>query len=409
MADESSSTESSDTPAQFALWKQVVLVFLIGCVIGAYIQRSPGYLELDDQSEFTWQRNEGLGYDGYYHIKVAYLMRKGEIQAAGEKFHWTRESIWNGNYSDKEWLYHVYLVPFTIIVQDDQHYTAMISAAKLGTIVGVGLFALALFFTFRLLGIRRPAMWMIFATAALGTMLPTRLSEPRSWLFGVSFALLGWAITFRRNYRWLFVLAIFYTLSYTASQLLLAMIGFKGLLSFIMGSDEGSRKEILKLDAKCLGVAAAGMLVGWILHPGSFALIKIWFVQNVLVLHVFQGGEITGIVGSLGQLFMGWGDNPVFPEMDQTVFGRELYPPTSGKVVWREFFLFFGPIALPLLAAVTGYRPSRKAIILLALSVLYLVMYMGNQRLIEYAVPFGIVTAAVWLQEIFATERFKAW
>lgn len=399
------------TKPAFALWKKVVVVFLLGCMIGAFIQRNPGYLTDPEtnESEFFWQRNDGLGVDAYYHIKVAYLMRTGEVQEAGTDFHWTRESMWNGNYSDKEWLYHVYLIPFTLIAEDGRHYSALVSAAKLATIIAVGLLGLAFFFSFRVIGLKHPGIWMLFMMAMLGSIFPTRLNEPRSWLFGVSFAMLGWAFTVERKHRWLFVLAIFYTLSYTASHLLLAMIGFRGLLHLVLGPDDGTRKQAFKADFKCFAFAAAGLLVGWALHPGSFALLKIWFVQNALVLHVFGGGEIDGWHRIVGGWLMGWGSDPTFPVMHQNIFGQELRPPLGSYVPKSEPMLFYAPMAIPVLAAVCSYRPSRKALHFMALSILFLVMFMSNARLAEYAVPFGIMAAAYWLQEIFRTERFSTW
>ncbi|GIV32733.1 MAG: hypothetical protein KatS3mg031_0268 [Chitinophagales bacterium] len=88
---------------------QYAVVAGMGIVFFAYYQFQSPYLETD----------------GYYHSKMAYLMREsGWIQS----FKWAHCSFWRDRFSDKEWLFHVYLIPFTL-------FPNVMTGAKIGIVL----------------------------------------------------------------------------------------------------------------------------------------------------------------------------------------------------------------------------------------------------------------------------------
>ena len=106
-------------PTSRTLWSnpyvQGALLALLMGFAGLYYQFAPGFVVDNAGNSELRSTSVGLaGADGYYHIKMAYLYRTGEVGAAGAKFHWTRESTWNGSFSDKDFLFHIYLIPFTL-------------------------------------------------------------------------------------------------------------------------------------------------------------------------------------------------------------------------------------------------------------------------------------------------------
>ena len=50
--------------------------------------------------------------DGYLHIRMAEFLKD---LGPRYNFHWARFSTFNGNFSDKDFLYHVALIPFTFL------------------------------------------------------------------------------------------------------------------------------------------------------------------------------------------------------------------------------------------------------------------------------------------------------
>ncbi|MCA8912955.1 MAG: hypothetical protein KDB82_14745, partial [Planctomycetes bacterium] len=394
--------------ARQMLIKQCVFVFLVSSICAAYLQLNPGYLPTglgDNQTVFTWNRNEGLPEgDGYYHIKAAYLYRTGEMFEAGENFHWTRNSIWNGHFSDKEFLYHIYLVPFTLMAEDQYHWQAFVSGAKLSAVIAAGLFMLALFSTMRQLKVPKAWFWTLAAGAVMGVFLPTRLTEPRSWVFGVCFAMLGWAALTRNSRKWAFVIAALFVLSYTGSWLLLAMAFFRAGFRFVVGPDDGSRKAALKQDLILTGVVFGGLLLGWILHPGSFALLKIWWVQNIVVPYTHGFGTPTGIVRGITGWMLDWGPDAAIPRVPNEMLGGELKGVPITVLLMGNTFEVTMPVLLPCLSAWFRVRPSKTTVATFIIGVGFTVLHFYNGRFVEYAVPFLLLAGAKWMSEILAAR-----
>jgi len=93
------------------------------------------------------------GFDAYFHVHLAEIMAERGIFL--KEFFWASESIWLSEWFDKEWLFHVLLIPFL----------------SLGKIEGTQLFILAvnilivlsLWYTCRTLGLRPKAafFWLL--------------------------------------------------------------------------------------------------------------------------------------------------------------------------------------------------------------------------------------------------------
>ncbi|MCA8913947.1 MAG: hypothetical protein KDB90_00945 [Planctomycetes bacterium] len=384
---------AADAPAAQRLIKQCVFVFLIACTCAAYLQMNPGFVRFNDgHSEWSWNRFEGIREgDSSYHIKAAWLYRTGEIPAAGKDFHWTRESVWNGHFSDKDFLYHLYLIPFTLTAQDEFHWQAFTNGAKLAAIIAGGLFMLALFSSMRQLKTPKAWLWTLAAGGLMGVIMAARLTEVRSWVFGVCFAMLGWAALWRGSRKWTFVIAILYVLAYTGCHLLIAMAVFRLLFRQALGPEEGARGPALRQDAILCGVALAGLIVGWLLHPQSLQLLHIWWVQNIIVPITHAGG--TGI-GSV-------------VEVPPRLLGTELrgWPLMAllGGATWTAV----AAILLPVLSLATRTRPSRAAIATFIIGFGFTVLSLGNGRFIEYAVPFMLIAGARWISDVIAAPSVQ--
>lgn len=403
-------TDTSKEAERAAFRRQAVVIFLVSCMCAAFLQINPGFLPTPDGGEtFILNRNEGVPHgDARYHIKCAYLYRTGDIFEADENFHWTRESTWNGNFSDKEFLYHVYLIPFTLMAEDEFHWQAFITGSKMSAVVAAGLFMLAMFVAFRWLGLPRAWFWTLAAGALLGSFLTIRLVEPRSWVFGVSLAVLGWAALWKRSRPWLFALAALYVLTYTGSQLLLVMAFFLAAFRFAFKLDAEGRKAGLKHDALLVVVVAGGMLVGWLLHPNSIELVKIWWIQNFLVPYSYAGGETSGLVHSISSSLLGWHEGAQMPGVPRDMMGGELLAVPMYELWLISPIELLAPTLLPLASVLLRVRPSGKALATYIVAVGFIFLHSQNGRFVEYAVPFSILATAVWVTDLLRSVRGKA-
>src|SRR5262245_16228827 len=92
-------------------WKQIfampavqaALLALLAFLATAWFQIGPGWVDDGQGGRKLGMQAVGLlDVDGYYHIIMGELYREGRVQEAGGDYHWARESIWNGQFSDKD-------------------------------------------------------------------------------------------------------------------------------------------------------------------------------------------------------------------------------------------------------------------------------------------------------------------
>jgi len=199
--------------------------------------------------------------DSYYHLGVAriYLERGFDID-----FPWTRFSVMRSGFGDKEFLFHVFLMPFAALRNPSAGgllAVAVLNAAVATAVAGLAVAAVGAW------GYAIPAL--LFATSANFTI---RLISLRPESLSLLLLLAGAAAAARRRGLLLGLIAAVYALSYTGFHALLVLC----VLWFLADGWHLRRWEPRLLIWPLLG-AAAGLL----LHPQFPANLRVWFVQNV--------------------------------------------------------------------------------------------------------------------------------
>ncbi|MCC7509337.1 MAG: hypothetical protein IT464_08170 [Planctomycetes bacterium] len=388
-------------------WVQGVLVGVLTLVGMLYYQFVPTVVDTDEGPAV---HAASVGFpdpDSYYHVKMGYLYRTGEVQAAGPDFHWSRESLWANSFSDKDFLFHVYLVPFTLLADGPADAQGLATAGKLGTAVLGLLLVLTLFAVMRGFGLRHAWVYALCLAAVGGTYIIFRLNMCRSYLMALAFVLTGWLMLARGRRLPLFLISIAYTLSYTASHLLLALAVIRAASELLVGPRaDSTRWKDLKSNLVLMACIAAGIAVGCILHPNSLELVRVWWVQNVVVLALSHRDTVAPVVESLGKILGLSADLQSDVELS---LGRELEPATGPVLAFSSPLILFSPIVLPLLAAILGHRPARETILTSGAALAFLVAYMVNIRFIEYAAPFMVVAIGMWLEGILGSDGYRSW
>ncbi len=388
-------------------WAQGALVGVLTLCAMLFYQFVPGVVQTADGAALH-ATSVGLpDVDSYYHAKMGYLYRTGEVQAAGAEFHWTRESLWGREFSDKDYLFHVYLVPFTLLADGPGDAEGLVLAAKLGTSVLGILLVLTLFAVMRAFGVRHPWLFALALAAVGGSYIIFRYNMCRSYLMAISFALVGWLLLARGKRLALFLVAVAYTLSYTASHLLLALALVRLLGALLTGPAEGgTRMAELRGNLILLACVAAGIAAGCALHPQPLELMKLWWVQNVLVL-ALSHRESLAVVGEGISKAFGFAVN-LQPEIELSL-GRELAPPTGAEVLFGNPLLLVAPMVLPLAAALLRWRPSRETILTSGAALALLMAYLVSSRFIEYATPFTVVAIGLWVTGLLESDGYRQW
>ncbi|MBU0765970.1 MAG: hypothetical protein KJ607_14180, partial [Bacteroidetes bacterium] len=221
-------------------------------------------------SYYQYQTEYIPGTDGYYHIKIAYLMRRlGFIS----EFKWAHFSLWNEHFSDKEFLYHIYLIPFTF-------FSDLTTGAKLGTVVLAGAGLTSFYAVLKLNRIKYAWFWLFLLCASGGYFL-YRANVPRPQV--LSIFLLIWAVHFILNKKkiLLAILCFIYTYSYTAYHLPLVLAAIVYFYQLIFEKEN---------DWKTPVTALCAIIAGMLLSPFFPNNLTMFYLQNFYILWKGTGG-----------------------------------------------------------------------------------------------------------------------
>ncbi len=199
--------------------------------------------------------------DSYYHLAVARAYAEHGLFYRPD---WARFSIMHDGFGDKEFLFHVLLIPFTRLA--DPTRGGVVALALLGALIAALLAHQAMAAVGRW-GLAIPLL--VFGSAADFMLRAIRL---RPELLSLLLILVAIPLASRRRSALLAVVAFLYTLGYTAFQAFLGLC----LLFFVYTLWVERRAEWRIAVYPGIGVA-----LGLLLHPHFPANVRVWLVQNV--------------------------------------------------------------------------------------------------------------------------------
>ena len=324
------------------------------------------------------------GNDVFYHIKMAEFIKNGQFVI--NDFHWTTCSIWSKPFFNKEWLFHIYLVPFVYLF-------GAITGAKAAIITTAFLIALAWGNLLKTLKVKNILFAMFFMLFCTGHVYLGRLVLCRSFLISILFMPLALDCMIR-NRRALFVLIIYlYMLAYVGAWQILPITCIFDFFRFLASE---KKKEYLKKEMM-IPWAATGVAAGLILTPYFPVNINAIYTQTILILKAQwfgtakagtlpMGTELTPI--SLKILICYIGLFLLFAVTVYDLFHRQLYRlPTSRRINAPD-------IGTDKKDSSDYLTPETRAFLLL--STLYLIMTVFTQKFVEYLVPFFTVTTFLY-------------
>ncbi|MFC1624034.1 hypothetical protein ACFL28_01765, partial [Candidatus Omnitrophota bacterium] len=189
------------------------------------------------------------GADGYLHIRMAEFLKEFGPRY---DFHWARFSTFSDNFSDKDFLYHVFLIPFTFF--KDIFFGAKVAAA---------IFASLLYFAFYLILRKysnRIVLPFFLLTFFLSDMFLQAISRPRPISIVILITLLSIHLIMKKRHRLLFLTALLYSLGHITSPLIII---YALIIEIVRRLD---RKEFC---VKTIIAAFLGVLVGFMIHPNA--------------------------------------------------------------------------------------------------------------------------------------------
>jgi hypothetical protein len=305
--------------------------------------------------------------DAFYHARFSQMLPEHGLSRS---FPWMQFTSWNESFCDKDFIYHLLLMPFCRFSSD------ALAGAKLATVV-LNLFMLAsLYFVLARLKTPWPIFWVALFVVGSGLFL-SRLLMIRSHTLSIVLTIWSLVAIMEGRFRLLALLGFLYSWSYSFPlALVLTALGAEAGRAFAEGFPKRVPRTVL---ACALGVGA-----GLIAHPYSpHTLGMLWLLLNI---------SAAGVARSHVEL------------------GSEFQPVAAGEVVFA-----LPGLLLAFLFALGGgvwlriKRPdavSKSTALALGAACAWFCAIFIFSRLIEYFAPAVILAAALVMRDM-AGERLS--
>lgn len=291
-----------------------------------------------------------VGNDGYYHIKMAYLMRTEGLKP---DFPWMPFTILNQeSFVNHHFLFHVFLIPFT--------FGDLIEGAKLASVLFPTAAFLAVWWLLRGQQVPFSGLWAI-GLLAVSEAFIYRMSMPRAQSLSLLVLALGLHFLLTGKHRWMLPLAFFYVWLYNAFPLLLVVAGMYALAGWLCQRRLAWKPVVLTL---------TGLLLGLVLNP--------YFPENLSFIYNHLAPKLL---------------NPT----EAVRVGNEWYPYDTGQLLENS------GLALAVLAGgVVGLGLHKQRMDTNTATSLFMALFMGyllfqSRRFVEYFPAFALVFAAISL------------
>lgn len=304
------------------------------------------------------------GNDGYYHVKMGYLMRTAGLTP---DFPYLPLTILNeAAYYDHHLLYHAFLALFATVDPAVDGGLALTQGAKLASIVMPSLAFMAIWWLLRGQRVPYAAVWAV-GLFAISEAFLYRMSMPRAQSLSLLLLALGLHWLLQGKYHYLLPLGFLFVWAYNAFPLLLVMAGVYVIATLMVQR---------QLAWQALAYPAAGIGLGLLINP--------YFPQN-----------IEFIVGHLAPKL---GDSSIR-------VGNEWSPYRTWTIVRNSG----GALTAVLLGVLAlGWREKRiekNTLTALGLTVLFGYMLFQSRRFVEYFPPFALIFAALAVAPLLAAWR----
>jgi hypothetical protein len=293
------------------------------------------------------------GNDVYFHIQISEIMKYHGIIL--ESFPWTTHSVWNNSFFDKDWLFHVFLIPFLSL--------GKIAGAKVALCTIVFLVGLAWGILFRTLKCKNIFIALLLTLFCSGYAFSGRLVLLRAHLFSIVFIAICLTCIIKKWYLGLTIATILYSLSYTGSWQIIPIAILFDIVRFLRKNQNNESYRY------CAIWAILGIFIGLLINPYYPANIPGGILQNITVLKSCW----LSVPGT------------------RIVLGEELY-----AVSIKKLFTIYMPVIIILFATVFYCINSKKKLknslsIIIPLGFLsfgYLMLTLLSVKFTDYLIPF---------------------
>jgi hypothetical protein len=290
-----------------------------------------------------------VGNDGYYHIKMAYLMRTEGLKPT---FDWLPLTVLNPQeYYDHHYLYHILMIPLT--------FGDLRLGAKIASVIFPAIAFVSIWWLLKTQKVPFAGFWSV-GLLIISEAFLYRMSMPRAQ--SLSLLLLVWALhfTLTGRERWLMPLGFIFVWSYNAFPLIIMMVGAYVVAGWLIEK---------RLHWQPLVYATVGVVLGLVVNP--------YFPENLAFIYRHIAPKLT--------------------DATAVSVGNEWFPYKTSTLIENS-----GMSLLAFLAGILALGMNNRRMNTAAATSLLIVMVFGfllfqSRRFIEYAPPFALIfTALAW-------------
>lgn len=284
--------------------------------------------------------------DGFYHIKMAWLMRTEGLKPA---FPWLPQTILNPReFYDHHFLFHVAMIPFT--------FGDLATGAKWSAVFFASLAFLSIWYLLDQQKVSYSWLWAM-GLLAISEAFIYRMSIPRAQSLSLAVLVLGINWMFKEKNVHLALLAFGYVWLYDAFPLLMAMAVLYSFAIFVTEK---------RLDLRPILYTGLGTLMGILINP--------YFPYNI----VFAYHHML----------------PKLVDATSIRVGSEWYPYNTGQLLENSPISLVMFVVGILALGLSGRKMDSRATFSLLVAVFYGLMLFEARRFIEYFPPFALIFTA---------------
>ena len=294
------------------------------------------------------------GNDGYYHMKMGYLIRQ---QGLKPDFPYLPYTILNqAAYYDHHLLYHTFLALFATGDPALDGGIALTQGAKLGSIIMPSLAFLAIWWLLRGQKVPYAAIWSVALFAASEAFL-YRMSMPRAQSLSLLLLVLGLHWLLQERYKLLLPLGFVFVWAYNAFPLLVVVGAVYAVAVFLLER---------RIAWQAVVYPTIGIGLGLLINP--------YFPENI----DFIVGHLLPKVGE-----------------SSTPVGNEWSAYRTLTLVNNSGVAFLAVLAGVLALGWREKRIDKPALVSLGLVVIFGYMLFQSRRFVEYFPPFALIFFAL--------------
>ncbi len=318
--------------------------------------------------------------DSFYHVEMSQLIPE---QGVITQFPWLQFSVLKDSYTNQHFLYHVFLIPFTHVMDPIQG--AKVAQVMLNT-------AFIVLFYWLLRRERVPGAFLFALLLLVTTSFMFRLNLVKAPVVSLLFLFFGIYCLYRYKYVALFFTAAAYVWAYGGFVVLLIASGAYALIAVLQDWFRRGNHQPFSVVARnskelrMFGITLGGMVAGILINP-QFPENLLFYWRQLVAIGVVNYQNVISVGGE-------WYPYNIVDLGRETLFITILLVLCIALVVWK------------------WRAPSRKQLLSAFLFLLFLAFTLKSRRYVEYYVPTAALAVAMTIKHYFGSvdwHRVSTW